>query len=387
METPTPSLREQGLQALRESNLDGAIDLLARAVMADAQDAEAQAFLGVAYSQKGLHAQAVRALQTAVSLQPQEARYRFNLGVAMESGGDAAGAAEAYRETLRLNPQHPQARTRLQGIGAEAGTAATRAAPAGVGTAAPVADESPGSTWFGNQPPPAAPSMADAPAGATPWLAGQQAAAAAAGPPGTVQCPNCKQWSKPGLSCEWCSGALKPAAAAPAAPWLQPSNASRESVADYSYSAGPSMGAGEAFGRRFAAFFIDGIVTNVLSFVVTFALGLSIGTAAGVSGRPDATGSMLAMSQLSGALAGMVIGFSYYIGMTCWRGQTLGKMALGIRVSGPEGGNPVFWRATLRETIGRLLSSIFALGYLWMLWDADQQTWHDKIAGTTVDRA
>jgi uncharacterized RDD family membrane protein YckC len=27
---------------------------------------------------------------------------------------------------------------------------------------------------------------------------------------------------------------------------------------------------------------------------------------------------------------------------------------------------------------------IFYLGYLWMLWDPQQQTWHDKLVGTTV---
>jgi tetratricopeptide (TPR) repeat protein len=222
METPTPSLREQGIQALREGNLDGAVDYLARAVMADGEDAEAQAFLGVAYSQKGLHAQATRALQTAISLQPQEARYRFNLGVAMESAGDAAGAAEAYRETLRLNPQHAQSRTRLQGLGAAAPAASAPAAPA-----APAAAPEPGSTWFGSQPPaeaaPAAAPVADTPPGGMPWLAAQPAAHAETGPPGTVRCPNCKQWSKPGLSCEWCSGSLKPAPSQPSAPWLQSS--------------------------------------------------------------------------------------------------------------------------------------------------------------------
>lgn len=70
------------------------------------------------------------------------------------------------------------------------------------------------------------------------------------------------------------------------------------------------------------------------------------------------------------------------------RGQTPGKMALGIRVTDPEGGNPSFLRAVLREVIGKWISSlIVCLGYLWMLWDAEQQTWHDKIAGTHVERA
>jgi uncharacterized RDD family membrane protein YckC len=29
-------------------------------------------------------------------------------------------------------------------------------------------------------------------------------------------------------------------------------------------------------------------------------------------------------------------------------------------------------------------SNILYLGFLWMLWDGDRQTWHDKIAGTVV---
>src|SRR6266542_250836 len=101
MDSPTPSLREQGIHALREGNLDQEVELLARAVMADGQDAEAQAFLGVAYGQKGQHAQARRALQTAISLPPAEPRYQFNLGVLLEQGGDASGAEHAYREALR----------------------------------------------------------------------------------------------------------------------------------------------------------------------------------------------------------------------------------------------------------------------------------------------
>src|SRR5258707_14573348 len=123
MESATPNLREQGMQALREGNLDGAIDLLARAVMADDQDAEAQAFLGVAYSQKGLHAQAKRALQTAVDLRPQEVRFHFNMGVALEQASDWNGAANAYRRCLQVNPEYSQPRAKLQALGGKASSA------------------------------------------------------------------------------------------------------------------------------------------------------------------------------------------------------------------------------------------------------------------------
>jgi uncharacterized RDD family membrane protein YckC len=372
METPTPSLREQGMQALREGNLDTAVDLLARAVMADGQDADAQAFLGVAYSQKGLHAQATRALQTAISLQPQEPRYQFNLGVALEHGGDASGAAAAYQETLRLNPQHAQARTRLQGL--DAGAAADS-----VGAVAPAAAPAPASSWLGSQPPPVAAPPVDSPAAGMPWLAGQQTAQApVAGPPGTVQCPNCKQWSRPGTSCEWCSSPLKSPSPVPSAPWLQSPGSTSEPAPDYSYSTSPGMEVGEAFGRRFAASFIDGIIFMIPYGFIFFA---SIGAA---MTNPNGPNPAMGMGYLFAFLFSLV----YSAGMLAWRGQTLGKMALGIRVVDPDGNHPAYWRAALREIVGKWLSQlVLCLGYLWMLWDPNQQTWHDKIAGTTVERA
>jgi uncharacterized RDD family membrane protein YckC len=375
MDTPTPSLREQGVQALREGNLDGAVDLLARAVMADGQDAEAQAFLGVAYSQKGLHAQAKRALETAISLRPQEPRFHFNEGVALEAAGDLQGAAAAYQETLRLNPQHPQARARLQGLGAP--SAASMAAPA---TPSPYGQPDVSAApppWAAGQQPAASTS---APAASVPWEAGQQPAAA--GPPGTVQCPSCKQWSRPGMSCEWCSAPLKTAAAPQSAPWLQsPSGAGADRAADYSYSAGPEMATGEAFGRRFVAVLIDGIIMLIPLGALMAASVASMAT----SPNPEAAGGAM---QGIFWLAYIVISLIYSAGMLAWRGQTLGKMAMGIRVVGPDGNHPSFWRAALREVIGKWISQlILNLGYLWMLWDPEQQTWHDKIAGTTVDRA
>ena len=45
------------------------------------------------------------------------------------------------------------------------------------------------------------------------------------------------------------------------------------------------------------------------------------------------------------------------------------------------------WRAGTRQ-FTRIVSSIpLGLGYLWMLWDPESQTWHDKIVGTIVIKA
>jgi uncharacterized RDD family membrane protein YckC len=43
-----------------------------------------------------------------------------------------------------------------------------------------------------------------------------------------------------------------------------------------------------------------------------------------------------------------------------------------------------YGRALLRY-IGRIVSTIpCLLGYFWMLWDGEKQTWHDKFAGSVV---
>lgn len=362
MNTTLASLREQGIQALREGNLDLAIDVLVRALVADSQDAEAQMFLGVAYSQKGLHAQARRAPQNAVELRPREARWYFNLGVALEQSGDTSGAVDAYRQAVRISPEQPQARARLLGLNAavDAPHAAARQS---------MASGDSGSIWGASQ--------------STGGLTME--AASPARPAGTIECSRCRQWSKPGLSCEWCSAPLQRAPAPSTAPWLQPSYAGTvgSSGAGSAMSLAPAMGAGEAFGRRFAASFIDGIIVEVMSLIVGFMSGIAM---AGAGGGLTAAGRSSA-GALGSALA-VVIATAYYAGMLSAFGRTLGKMALGLRVVGPDGGNPSFLRAVLRELIGKFVSCIvLCLGYLWMLWDGEQQTWHDKMAGTHVERA
>jgi uncharacterized RDD family membrane protein YckC len=66
-------------------------------------------------------------------------------------------------------------------------------------------------------------------------------------------------------------------------------------------------------------------------------------------------------------------------------GQTLGKRALGIRAVEMGTGASMSQRTAATRSIARYLSwFVIWLGYLWMLWDPEQQTWHDKLARTTV---
>jgi uncharacterized RDD family membrane protein YckC len=66
-------------------------------------------------------------------------------------------------------------------------------------------------------------------------------------------------------------------------------------------------------------------------------------------------------------------------------GQTLGKKALGIRVIDISRGGPIGPLRAFIRWVGRIVSTIpIYLGYLWMLWDREKQTWHDKMAGSVV---
>jgi len=75
----------------------------------------------------------------------------------------------------------------------------------------------------------------------------------------------------------------------------------------------------------------------------------------------------------------------YYILLTGLRGQTVGKMAVKIKVVRLDGRAPGIGYAALRETIAKFVSSIlFLVGFFWIAWDSRNQGWHDHIARTYV---
>lgn len=81
-----------------------------------------------------------------------------------------------------------------------------------------------------------------------------------------------------------------------------------------------------------------------------------------------------------------LVGIAYYVYFHgSPSGQTIGKKAMSIRViDADRGGEIGYGKAALRY-IGQILSALpCLLGFLWMLWDDNKQTWHDKIATTIV---
>ncbi|MGH2700931.1 MAG: RDD family protein [Actinomycetota bacterium] len=136
---------------------------------------------------------------------------------------------------------------------------------------------------------------------------------------------------------------------------------------------GPSKRLADAragFWIRFDALLID----LVLLAAVTGAL-MGIGS--------TSLSSWVKVSVDPRALLLLLAYFSFFEGSAS--GQTVGKKLLNIRVVDLDNGQSIgFVRATVRNIVAYFVSVIFLLGYLWMLWDEEKQTWHDKVASSVV---
>jgi len=123
-------------------------------------------------------------------------------------------------------------------------------------------------------------------------------------------------------------------------------------------ASGPRAG----FWRRLGAAIIDGLITGIVSGILYVAL------------------------KTAGYALGLILTITYFTyfegGLT---GQTFGKKAMGIRVIDFSTGGPIGYGRAFIRYIGRIVSAlIIYIGYLWMLWDKEKQTWHDKFAGDVV---
>lgn len=83
-------------------------------------------------------------------------------------------------------------------------------------------------------------------------------------------------------------------------------------------------------------------------------------------------------------IATAVVFYAYFVVMTKYFGQTLGKMVFGLRVV-PLRGETLSWSTVLfREWIGRFISSFIILLYILVAFLPKKQGLHDVFADTTV---
>lgn len=84
-------------------------------------------------------------------------------------------------------------------------------------------------------------------------------------------------------------------------------------------------------------------------------------------------------------------GIALFLGYVIWalmlyaKGMTPGKMLLGVRVIKEDGTSAGFFTMLIRELVGKAISGlILSLGFLWVIFDRDNQGWHDKLMSTYV---
>lgn len=122
---------------------------------------------------------------------------------------------------------------------------------------------------------------------------------------------------------------------------------------------------------RFAAGLID-----------SFLLILPLSIAALIMSSP---GHQIPRQLLQFVLLAVPITYHWYF-WTRRDGQTPGKFALGIRVIKTDGSEINDVDAVIRAIGYHVSSALFGLGFIWALFDKNNQSWHDKIARTYVVR-
>ena len=143
------------------------------------------------------------------------------------------------------------------------------------------------------------------------------------------------------------------------------------------YGPPPTLGNYTSWGSRVASALINGLVS--LAFALPGFVVIITGAA---SSSPE-----LAIVGVPLMVAGIVVYWIQYCRKLGSTGQAWGQKALGYKVVDKTTRLPI----GAGKALGRLLLQHFVdgsilIGYLWPLWDADSQTWSDKIMNTVAVR-
>jgi uncharacterized RDD family membrane protein YckC len=136
-------------------------------------------------------------------------------------------------------------------------------------------------------------------------------------------------------------------------------------------------------GAPFASW-ISRVGSYLIDAVIPFGIVIVLSLVTSATGDPSVVGIGLVIRWV-GALAFIVWNDGYRQGTT---GQSIGKSVLGTRLVSITTGQPVGFGFAIGRQFAHILDGLpFDLGYLWPLWDAQRQTFADKVCSTVVVRA
>ncbi|MEC8625210.1 MAG: RDD family protein [Bdellovibrionota bacterium] len=150
------------------------------------------------------------------------------------------------------------------------------------------------------------------------------------------------------------------------------------------------------FWIRFVAVLVDALVMIILSSLggtlvrvlgISSKLGFDMAKLTTQDGQlsPEAMSTMMAAYSV-GVIISWTIGFFYFGWFYKNKGGSPGKLILGLRVRDYETKENIgYWRAFLREYIGKLISGVLLLlGFIMAAFRSDKKALHDMLSGTQV---
>jgi uncharacterized RDD family membrane protein YckC len=206
---------------------------------------------------------------------------------------------------------------------------------------------------------------------------------------GAIYCNRCgSQNSALAKFCANCgtpfSSETQPAASPAAASEFSPRPQSPAWPPALTYPSVPTVRYG-GFWIRFVAVIIDGILVGIVVWPVALMMTVAIGLA-GHSVSMPGIGINLVSVIVRLAFSGLVK-WIYEASMeSSSRQATVGKMALGLKVTDLEGKRISFARASGRHFAKYISGMILLIGYIMAGFTERKQALHDMIAGTLVQR-
>ncbi|PJJ95758.1 hypothetical protein CO615_03400 [Lysobacteraceae bacterium NML75-0749] len=129
------------------------------------------------------------------------------------------------------------------------------------------------------------------------------------------------------------------------------------------------------FWKRVVALLIDTVLLGIVGFVIGLILGLFLAL----------LGASEVVAGLLGNVLGLIVGWLYFALMESSPYQgTVGKIALGIKVTDLDGNRIGFGRATGRHFSKILSGLILCVGYIMAAFTDKKQGLHDMLANTLV---
>lgn len=130
--------------------------------------------------------------------------------------------------------------------------------------------------------------------------------------------------------------------------------------------------------RRLAAMLYDSLLVFGLLLLASMLITLPVGLVAGESASSALAGNLWFRIWLA------LVPPAFFLLFWMKGGQTLGMKSWRIRVVRTDGA-ALAWTDALKRLVFALLSWLpLGLGYIWILFDKENQAWHDRLSGTRL---